>query len=350
MKRWDRFFSYSSRIIAVLIIFQMAGCAMVYRSTKKKLHRNYRQGIALYKKGKYADALDKFETAYSIDPEYGDSRHYIVASKEAMTKKTRGYYKKGIQAKRNGDYEEALNMFLHAEKEDEDYRDLSDQIKSVRGTKQIQRKYETAYKSADRNYTRKQYQNAYRDCLRAEKYGTGTLELTLLMRKVESALNEKSSPMVSKAKDLYGKNRFDAAKTQLNRALAVNPWDKDARELLAKINKKVSVERYYQAGKEKYQAGNYAAALENFSNAVEREPGYRDSQRYIERIKDQLAKNIPQYFDAGVTLYDNEKFPEAITEFNKILRLDSNHQKAQEYKSRAIAKLQIKRSLEAEQD
>ncbi len=348
MKRWDRFFSYSAKIIAVLIIFQMAGCAMVYRSTKKRLQRNYRQGIALYKKGKYADALDKFESAYSIDPEYGDSRHYIVATKEAMTKKTRGYYVKGIQAKRNGDYEEALNMFLRAQKEDEDYRDLSDQIKSVRSTKQIQRKYETAYKSADRSYARKQYQKAYNECLRAEKYDPSTLELSMLMRKVESALSDKSSPMVSKAKDLYSKNKYEAAKAQLTRAIAVNPGDKDAKELLAKIDKKIVVERNYQAGKEKYQAGDYAAALENFSNVVEREPGYRDSQRYIERIKDQLAKNIPQYFDKGVTLYDNEKFPEAIAEFNRILRLDSNHQKAREYKDRAIAKLEIKKSLGAE--
>ena len=348
MKSLDRFLSYSAKIVALVIIIQMAGCAMVYRSTKKRLQRNYREGIAFYKKGKYADALDRFETAYSIDPDYRDSRHYIVATKEAMTKKTRGFYVKGIQAKRNGDYEEALDMFLRAQKEDEDYKDLGDQIKSVRDSKQIKKKYETAYKSAERNYTRKKYQDAYRDCLRAEKYNPGSLELSLLMRKVDSALSDRSSPMVSKAKDLYGKNKYEAAKAQLNRALGVNPWDKDAKELLAKIDKKLVVERNYQAGKEKYQAGDFAGALENFSSVVDREPGYRDASRYIDRIKDQLSKNIPQYFNAGVTYYDNEQFSEAIAEFNKILRLDSGHQKAREYKDRAIAKLEIKKSLGAE--
>ena len=130
------------------------------------------------------------------------------------------------------------------------------------------------------------------------------------------------------------------------KALEVNPWDEKAKALNEKCGRKLFVERNYEAAKKKYHSGDYFAAFDLFASVVERDAGYRDAQKYLDAIRSNLGKNVPQYYARGVSEYDNERFTEAIAEFNRVLKINPDHQKAKEYKDRAIAKLEIKRSLE----
>ena len=138
------------------------------------------------------------------------------------------------------------------------------------------------------------------------------------------------------------------AKRQLGRALYVNPWDVDAKELMNKCNRKIYVEDLYRRAKVKYNQGDMFAAFDLFNEVNERERGYRDSERYLGVLNERLGRNIPQYYEKGVSYYDNERFSEAIVEFNRILKINPNHQKAREYRERALAKLEIKKSLGAD--
>lgn len=339
-------FIRSIKILLVsLMIFEFSGCAMIYRNMKDKLRNNYRQGIILYKQGKYADALDRFETVQSIDPEYGDVKRYVLITKEALTKKAKEYYEKGMQQKRAGNYDEALDMFNLVLKEDPEYKDTKKQIELIRNSKPVIRKLDTALKNANYYYNKKQYQKAYIECLKAKKYNPDNLDLFPLMKKTEIALNSKSAPLVDSATGFYNKKNYPEARTRLVKALNLNPWDKEARELLTKCEKKLYLEKEYNTAKEKYNKKDFFAAYDLFSDINEREPGYRDSQRYIDLITNRLSANIPKYYDDGVAYYGNERFAEAIAEFNKILKINPNHQKALEYKERALAKLELKKSL-----
>jgi tetratricopeptide (TPR) repeat protein len=332
-------------LIVFLAIFEFSGCAMIYLQTKDKLKYNYKQGIILYRQGKYANALDNFETVQSIDPEYGDVKRYILITKEALTKKAKEYYDRGQQQKRAGNYDEALDLFNLVLKEDPDYKDTKNQIELIRNSKPVIKKNEMALKNANNYYNKKQYQKAYIECLKAKKYNPDNADLFPLMKKIEIALNSSSAPLVNNASKLYDKKNYPAARTNLIKALNLNPWDKDAKELLVKCEKTLFLERQYTVAKEKYAKRDYFTAYDLFTEINEREPGYKDSQRYIEIIANRLSANIPKYYDAGVAHYSNERFPEAIAEFNRILKINPNHQKALEYKERALAKLEMKKSL-----
>ena len=203
MKRRKRTMLLLAIFAGSLMTAQLAGCAMVYRQMKHKMMRNYQEGIALYSKGKYADALDRFETVQSIDPEYGNVRRYILITKDALTKRAREYYEKGMQKKRSGDYEEALDMFLLVIKEDENYRDTRYQIQALRDTRQIRQKFENSMRKATAWYNRAQFQRAYGECLKAKKYNPDSLELLALMEKVEFELTKRSRPYLERARNLY---------------------------------------------------------------------------------------------------------------------------------------------------
>lgn len=348
MKRRKRTMLLLAIFAGSLMTAQLAGCAMVYRQMKHKMMRNYQEGIALYSRGKYADALDRFETVQSIDPEYGNVRRYILITKDALTKRAREYYEKGMQKKRSGDYEEALDMFLLVVKEDENYRDTRYQIQALRDTRQIRQKFENSVRKATAWYNRAQFQRAYGECLKAKKYNPDSLELLALMQKVEFELTKRSRPYLERARNLYEKNMYIEAKRQLGRALYVNPWDVDAKELMNKCNRKIYVEDLYRRAKVKYNQGDMFAAFDLFNEVNERERGYRDSERYLAVLSERLGRSIPQYYEKGVSYYDNERFSEAIVEFNRILKINPNHQKAREYRERALAKLELKRSLGAD--
>ena len=336
----------SKKLLLIALTLQLASCGMIYRYTKQKMRQDYREGIALYRKGKYADAMDKFQGVISIDPDHRGAKRYIIITQEAMEKSSRSHYLKGLQYRRAGNLERALNEFLIVLKKDPDYRDTKSQVDSIRNSPSIQRVFEKKMKLAERYYNRKRYKSAYIHCLRAEKYRPDSVELSLLERNIESALREQSGRYLRKGEDLYSRKRYTAAQRYLKRALKVNPWDKEARDLLKKCNSKIAVAKMYERARKRYRKRDYFAAYVLFQSIDRREPGFRDTKFYIERTKKLLEKNKWRYYNSGIAYYDQEQFKKAIAEWNKVLRIDPDHKKAREYKERALAKLAIKQSLE----
>ncbi len=334
------------KLVLILLTMQLASCGMIYQYTKQKMNQDYRAGISLYKKGKYADAMEKFQGVISIDPGHRGAKRYIIITQEAMEKSSRTHYQKALQYRSAGNLERALDEFLIVMKKDPDYRDTKSQVDSIRSSSTIQRIFEKKIKLAERYYNRKHYKSAYNQCLKAEKYRPDSVELALLERNIESALREQSGRYLRKGEDLYSRKRYKAARSYLKRALRVNPWDKGARALLKKCNRKIAVAKMYDRARKKYRKRDYYAAYELFQIIDKREPGFRGTKSYIERTKKLLERSKWKYYKIGIAYYDKEQFKEAIAEWNKVLRIDPDHKKAREYKERALAKLAIKRSLE----
>lgn len=337
---------FYGRMVLIVLVIQMASCGMIYRHMKQKMKENYREGIALYRKGKYAEAMDRFQEVISIDPEHRGAKRYISITKEAIEKTSRVHYRAGMRYKRSGNYERALDELLIVMKKDPDYRDTTEQIYAIRHSDRILKAFERTMKSADRLYERKRYITAYRTSLKAEKYNPESLELLMLKMKIEGALNDKSSPYRNKGEDLYSRGKYRSAQRQLKKALRVNPWDKDARELLGKCNRKIKIAGLYARAKRKYRGRDYFAAYELFKKVDRMEPGYRDARAYIERAKNRLSGSINTYYNRGIVYYNKEQFKKAIGEWNKVLKINPGHKQAREYKERARAKLSIMRSLE----
>lgn len=331
-------------ILACLLLFN-SGCATIYQQQKKKINENYQEGIQLYKKGDYNKAKERFETVLSIDPDHSGARQYLVITTEALQKRAKKYYDAGINYKRKGDLENALLQFLEAEKRDPNYKDVKTQIANIRNSNYARKKYDHYYGVAKKQFDKKQYIAAHNSVNQAALYNPDSLELASLKTRIKNQLDNASYPYTSKAEDALKKNKYDAAKTYSNKALKVNPWDEKAREILNKINRMENLNEMYASGEKAYNKGDLITAYRLFKRVDNEEPGYHNTSNYLSVIKSKLEANINTYYQNGISYYEQDNFEAAIAEWDKVLLIDPDHQKAREYRERAVAKLELQKTL-----
>ena len=337
-----------NKIYSFLLLFTLlmnVGCATIYQQQKKKMNENYYEGIQLYKKGNYAQAKERFETVLSIDPEHTGARQYLIITTEALQRRAQKYYDAGMSYKRKGDLENALLQFLEAEKRDPDYKDVKTQIANIRNSNYAKKKYDNYYTTAKTQFDKKQYITAYKSANKAELYNPDSLELTTLKTRIKNQLDNASYPYTSNAEEARKKNNFEAAKTYCNKALKVNPWDEKARNILKDINRMENLNEMYANGEKAYSKGDLIAAYRLFKRVDNEEPGYRNTSNYLSTIKSKLEGNINTYYNNGVTYYEQDNFEAAIAEWDKVLLINPDHQKAREYRERAVAKLELQKTL-----
>lgn len=334
---------YSFLLLCILLM--SAGCATIYQQQKKKMNENYHEGIQLYKKGNYTQAKERFETVLSIDPEHTGARQYLIITTEALQKRAQKYYDAGMSYKRNGDLENALVQFLEAEKRDPGYKDVKTQIANIRNSNYAQKKYDKYYSTAKKQFEKKQYITAYKSASKAESYNPDSLELATLKTRIKNQLENASYPYTLKAEEARKKSKFESAKIYCNKALQVNPWDEKARNILKDINRTENLNEMYANAEKAYRKGDLLAAYRIFKRVDNEEPGYRNTSNYLSTIKSKLEANINTYYNNGVAYYEQDNFVEAIAEWDKVLLIDPDHQKAREYRGRAVAKLELQKTL-----
>jgi tetratricopeptide (TPR) repeat protein len=332
-------------LLLLVLVLVNSGCATIYQQQKKKMNENYYEGIQLYKKGNYAQAKERFETVLSIDPEHTGARQYLIITTEALQKRAQKYYDAGINYKRKGDLENALLQFLEAQKRDPNYKDVKNQIESIRSSKFAQKKYDQYYATAKKQFDKKQYIAAYTSASKADLYNPDSLELSALKTRIKNQLDNASYPYTSKAEEARKKNKFDTAKTYCNKALKLNPWDEKARNILKDINRMENLNEMYANGEKAYSKGDLITAYRLFKRVDNEESGYRNTSNYLSTIKSKLEGNINTYYNNGVTYYEQDNFEAAIAEWDKVLLIDPDHQKAREYRERAVAKLELQKTL-----
>ena len=336
--------------VFILIMIQLSACSTIFRYMKDKRNKNYREGITLYKQKKYAEAHNRFDTVVSIDPKYKKAKYYLKKTSNILTRKEKRvhrrankYYSKGMRLIKARKYEAALNTFLIVQKSEPDYEDLDDQIDLCR--EKLSGKYKRKFKTANRLYKRKKYKKAYKLCIAAKKYKPDSTELVDLMDDIQEALNKRTKRYRDRAEKLYSKNRLEPAKKQLAKALKINPWDKDSRKLRREIDIKLTINTDYKEAVKLFKKKKHFPAYTKFNSINRKKSGYRSTEKYLKRLKKILSKNVGKFYKRGIQFYNSEKFKAAINEWNKVLSFNPNHKKALEYKKRAKAKLDIKRSL-----
>jgi tetratricopeptide (TPR) repeat protein len=338
------------KIIFILIIINLYACGATYQVLQERRDKNYEEGVKYYKQKKYKEANESFKTVVSIDPQHKRAQHYLKrtedilkqAEKEASQKVAK-FYSKGIKYKKGKKYDDALSMFLNIEEIDPNYKDVQDQIKFCRV--KLVKKYKEDIKKAQKLYKRKHYSEAYSFCLKARRYDPEGSDVTRLMSDIQEIFDKETDKHRKKAENYYSKNDYEGAKEELQKLLKINPWDKEANKILKNCNRKIALNKEYLAAAKEFKKRNYFEALARFHNINRREKGYKDTDWYLAEIGKVLSSHVPEYYNKGVQYYEKEKYEEAIDEWNKVLIIDPNHEKAREYQKRAQAKLEIKESL-----
>jgi len=341
------------KLIAFLIIIaalHSTGCAMIFRHMKEKRDTTYEEGVRLYNQGKYTAAHDKFKTVISIDPEYGKIKYYYGQTSRYLKKKEQrsrqkanSYYTQGKQYMKAKRYEAALNMFLIVKEEDENYEDVDFQISECRDN--LETTFNAVMKYARKLNRQGRYNDAYNQCERAKKLSPMSPDASILMKDIEEAMDERSEPYEKKAVALMEKQRYEYAKNLLGKAIYYNPVKPELKEMINECNKKIAIDTDYKGALRLYQRKQYFPAYYSFKALERKEKGFKKTEVYIQQLETYLKNNIWQYYNLGQKYYDKGDYKSAVREWNNVLAIDPNHQKAREYRERAMAKLEMKESL-----
>lgn len=336
--------------ILLLIFFQMAGCVSIYRFVRDKRDRNYNEGVELYRQNKFAAAHDRFETVVDIEPDYKNAQSYLRKSKRLLALKVQQIkreasigYERGVYMMNKGRYDDALSILLHAQQQDPNHVDVDEKIDECRV--KLEPKFENLVKHAELQFQRKQYIAAYQTCMKANAYNPSSDRLSSTKRMIEGKLEENAEKYVDKGTQYYEKKQYAAARNQLQLALRNNPWDVNSKELLGKINGKLSLDQNYRRGIYLFNKADYFGAKAAFGQVNTVENGYKATDSYMTKINNNLAGRIGIYYNNGVAHYDKGNYRTAIDEFSKVLAINPSHGNAQEYRQRAQQKLETQTSV-----
>lgn len=146
------------------------------------------------------------------------------------------------------------------------------------------------------------------------------------LRRAESL--EEVGQLVSEAQDLRAANRLDEALASAQRAVALDGAHEQARTMVSDIRTQIADNAFTRVMSEGFaalQAGQSEAAIAAFGRALAMRPNSMQAQEAITQTKDQLAvTQITAFRGAAEDFVAQERWAEAVREFDAALSIDPN--------------------------
>lgn len=144
--------------------------------------------------------------------------------------------------------------------------------------------------------------------------------------------------------------KLAAAKKVEEKAAAKDVAEKEAETATQVETEKAladEVDEMYESAVTFSQRGFYLVALEKLEDILNEDSDYQDAIDLKEEILGILEANIDTYLEDGVEYYTDNEFDSALEEFEKILAVDPDHEKALDYYEKIQAKLEKIEQLES---
>jgi tetratricopeptide (TPR) repeat protein len=154
---------------------------------------------------------------------------------------------------------------------------------------------------------------AFATALKYDKHCSECRKLLDRSRTIEAAGLRK------KGETLFKNNQFEKAIATLDRAVALNPDDAAAKDLL--------FQAYFQKALKHYNKQDYLAASGAFQKAAAIKPDCSQCKQYIED-SNQAYKDF--YYNQGIIYFGQEKLKEAIIAWKKVAAVDPNYKDVQQ--------------------
>ncbi len=133
--------------------------------------------------------------------------------------------------------------------------------------------------------------------------------------------------------NLVDKANLLEAQTVLEKAVVIQPENRQLKSQLDIIEKQRNADRHYSKGLESLKVGNKEQALDSFNQAIKLQPGHELAQKQVENLQANVIDNLHK---KAMVLYSNQELDEAIMNWDKVLKLNPEHELAKLYRQRAV--------------
>ena len=122
--------------------------------------------------------------------------------------------------------------------------------------------------------------------------------------------------------------------------LAVHPDHGDAKSLQEQIISRIDAGQLLEAAKSEYLTGQYLEALEKFNQVLLKDADNADALELREQCQNRLNEQVEDHYTRGIQFYTEEKYRQAIDEWNLVLQINPYHSGALEYRKRAEERIE----------
>lgn len=264
---------------------------------KQEIDKTLKEGIELYKKGEYIEAMIVFGKIISKYPENELAKKWFDAASKASAEKAgkvkeeaKKYFRKGIYYLSRDDFASAKKNFLKALKISPDYQDAKYYLNRIDEIKE--KRFLNYIKKFENLLSEEKWREAEKMLIKARKILPTDKRLKNAEIKLNGYKKKESDKLIEEAKTLIRKKKYGDAKLLLKSALKIYPKSKRARELLAKVEKekapKESIEDLYIKGINAYVRGQFEMAILYWEKVLEIDPEHERAKRNLERAQAKL--------------------------------------------------------------
>ena len=348
----------------------------------------FENGVLLYKRKQYEEAIDQFENAIAMNYRVEESRKYIETirsemarierlERENLTEKVAYYLREGIKYYNLDQYRKSLSFLNEGLKIDPDNTQIQEYI--LRGIIALKREEEKEVSPTSPFYKlimdlkrlgREAYEREdYRESI---KYWeeillifpfneAARLNLTKALSKSDPAMaREILGTMMNEAKELIARDKKREAGVKLRLILDVDPGYREAKNLLNQLESEETEERrvvtpaekkrsqeLYTEGLEFYKKDKLQDAVNAWKQAVDLNPEFVEARVFLSRAEtklrnlqrfseasargtegpeDELRIRIKKHYLDGINYYMNGMYKEAISEWEEVLKIDPENE------------------------
>jgi tetratricopeptide (TPR) repeat protein len=146
----------------------------------------------------------------------------------------------------------------------------------------------------------------------------------------------------ARSTQLAKEKKLREALSELNKVVAFAPEDHRAwemRQAVARVVRRedAQLDSLFRHAESLRRKGDLVSAALEFSQILERNPNHRQARQKLNVLRPTLEATARQAFQLGVKFYDQEDYLKARAVFERVLLINPNHERAQDYLARTRA-------------
>lgn len=364
---------------------------------RSNFYRN--QGAQHVKNNQFFSALHEYQKALTYDPDAEDLNLLVAVLQEKVDerdKKIDSLFALGQKFEEKGWYINAFHSYKSILDIDQENKKTRKQLKSLASklNKYIEELFiqaQTYFKKNDIN----QSDLVVKKILSVDKNHPGA---QFYAAKIDSIKSYTFSEYYYRGIGYYKQNNYKRSLEELNKALALNPSDKEAfryknlaiqaidqneqeiktlmreaeyfesrdqfvkannryrrileidnnnqyaRDKLAYLKRYISkvVESKFLKAKILFDRDDYSGAIGAFAEILSIDPNHSASRNYLNRAQQNLASVLDQHFKQAELYFNQKEYEKALEECNNILSIDNNHTAALTLQTKVYANISLK--------
>ncbi len=306
-----------------------------------KIKEHYNTGIEFFKQKDMKKAIDEFQKALAIDPEYAPANDFLKKAQEEYEKNKFAYMVRdslqdGIDLFQNKNFQQAKDKFQKVLELDPNNQKAKDYIsKCDNEIANLGKQEEIAKIIADGmiKYRKRNYDEAIKIWEQVESIDPGNKIIGEYIDYAKRAQKESMDKFYNNGVNYFQNGDLLNAKESFQKALDANPKNDKAKKKLAEV-KSVIFQKEFEAkqkGKDEFSRGNYDRAIKYFEEFLSYEKENDEIEDYLK-----ISQDAQNAMNDGEQYFQNKQYGDALEKFNLVLDLNKDDKNAQAYKKKVL--------------